>query len=234
MRDSASTDSKSPDSAVLREVSHDLGNRFHRFYYLAHELRRALPEGCDEVADGLQGLDDAVAEIEGLVRRTLAWLAPINLSAVQVSIGDLVASLRGRVAPRGLRVQSQPAEESEVAVASLDASVMVDPAKITELFATVLNWVAPGISDEVPAADLLIATRCYRLEDGGGLMAVFSIALPRLPERGEREGLSAALATKILQAHGGSLNFSQGTADGQHWVNLEFPCLNQAQEGEGI
>ena len=79
MRNSSNTDEVVSQADVLREVSHDLGNQFHRFYYLVHQLTESLPSDTEPMAAGLgDGAEIrtpmALTVIAGLISSTVLTL----------------------------------------------------------------------------------------------------------------------------------------------------------------
>ncbi|MFT4570803.1 MAG: hypothetical protein ACI8TX_001359 [Hyphomicrobiaceae bacterium] len=203
-------------AAVLREVSHDLGNQFHRYYYLSSQLRDRLGADAEtaetEASTLVDGLEGAVSEIEQLVRETLGWLSPIELRQIALDAGDLITSLVGRSPDRWV--------EAEIVDDVRNARVRVDPVRIGELLDRALAWGGLGLA---PGHSLRV--RC--LASGGLVRLGFELAdaLPRV----EREGISMAVATQLAQSHGGRVALQDAEPGQAPILWLELPIIEQGE-----
>jgi hypothetical protein len=110
------------DPELLREISHELGNGFHRFFYLLSGLREGLTPEQDEIAGRIEELAE---EIQGVVRSGLACLAPVSVRPRVVRVADLVESLR-----QGLGLRELPVA---VGLELLDVGVRADPGLLSRV-----------------------------------------------------------------------------------------------------
>ncbi len=199
--------SEESEQAFLREVSHDFGNHFHRIYYVADQLRRGLEaaEQPELVAAAVE-LEEVAAEVEGLLRSTLRYLAPVESHMSEVEVSDVVASIRQRLDGR------RPLE-----VTGVDEYGGWRMAVDLSLLAEVLTTVCVRVMESLEAGETLRAAvlPAAALDSGvtfafeGGSGSATAATSP----------VSMALAAKYVRLHGGRLS---ETGDGG--LELELPA----------
>lgn len=197
-------------AGVLREVSHDLGNQFHRFYYMTSQLRDQLAEAPDTTSMLVEEIEGVITDIEKLVRRTFSWMRPVPLRPVDLAAGDLLESFVGRCRDHAVR--------SELGDGLASFPVSVDPTRIGELLDHIVEWTTEGLP---LGASIDITGHC----DEEAVEFRFQLATP-LP-RVEREGLAMAIASQLAQSHGGRLTAADDEAegDGRPALTLRLPKM---------
>jgi len=186
-----------PDDHILGEISHEMGNYFHKLYYWTEYLREnAQTSGDLSAVEMLQGTVD---RLEHFMRMSLEYFAPARLCFNKVRAGDLVASLRSRLVGRELRVEGEPdwAEQA----------VMADAGLIARALRTVVERVATTLIAE---SEMRVkVSRAHRREYEG-----LEIEFVAGGEGGEpvtlMKGIEMAVAEKFFQIHGGELFEREG------------------------
>lgn len=183
---------------VLAEVAHDLANHFHRFYYYFELLEGAADGSVEAAADLIERTRRTVEDIETLTKAALAFVRPMELRMLRVSVGDLVSSLRQHAGDREILVSGEDGARA--------AGVEIDPARLSEALATLVR----GATGRAEAGEPL------RVELIGGTSVGLRFHLEgrAKPERGDH--LALALAGKILDLHGGQLDL--GPPESTAWT----------------
>ncbi len=197
-------------SAVLREVSHDLGNQFHRFYYMTSQLRGRFDGAVEEAGGMIDDLDNVVSGIEQLVRQTLSFLRPVELRLMDLDIADLAASLAGRSRENPVHTNLEPA--------AMSARVSVDPTRVGEILDRVLACAVHGLE---PGAALQVEGSLQ----GEVVELRFPLAAPL--SRFERDGLGMAIASRLAESHGGQVRVDDDTENSSPMLRLQLPVLGQ-------
>lgn len=177
---------------VLGEVSHDLANRFHRFYYYAELLEGALGPDSEAAVELLDRARATVEDIESMTRAALAFVRPMDLHLLDVRLSDLVMSLRQHAGEHPVEVRGDDRTGQ--------ARVQVDPSRISEALATLCRTAVNLLDEGVPLVVELLEG------DPVGLR----LALPTETDPATGIGLPLALTAKIARSHGGTLDLKGG------------------------
>lgn len=182
---------------VLSDLRHSLGNYFHKLYYWADYLKSGADDLGPEVVPA-EMLDRTLQNLESFLRVALEYFRQPDLSCVTLNgeeLGRAVASvLRSSQADGGQVVARPGVERWQVAVdPSLFSEALGIAAKQIRFASGDESTVLEASVDAAPAAERL------RLE--------LRLAGSNGPARARRDlGLIEwAVAGRLLQAHGGSL-----------------------------
>ena len=127
------------DERVLGEISHEMGNYFHKLYYWTEHLKsHAGGDPTDITATEM--LESTIGRLEHFMRMILEYFAPARLRFNRVEAADLVSGLASRLSGRRLRVQ---AADSVARMAVLADASLIGPA-----LRTVFERVATTLIDE--------------------------------------------------------------------------------------
>lgn len=181
------------DERVLGEISHEMGNYFHKLYYWTEHLKsRAAGDPTDITATEM--LESTIGRLEHFMRMILEYFAPARLCFNRVEASDLVSGLGSRLPGRRLRVQ---AADSVAGVAVLADASLIGPA-----LRTVFERVTATLMDEDEM--LVILTAATRHEFAG--VEIEFHAGRGAPAGGSLiGGIEMAVAEKFIQMHGGEL-----------------------------
>ncbi len=184
-----------PDDRVLGEISHELGNYFHRLYYWTDYLRdRARKDGAGGETTAVEMLAHTIAGLDEFLRMALEYFAPARLSFSRIAAGDLVAGLGGRLHGRRFEVVASPRVR--------ETELLVDMSLIGHALRTVCSRVVDTLLDR---DRLVVRLRDMRRRDFDGVAIEFLAG----PGGGDAarltRGVDMAVAEKFVQMHGGEM-----------------------------
>jgi len=196
---------------LLSEISHELGNYFHKLYYWAELLREQRPTTADAEPAAL--LEQTIRDLETFLKTALEFFRPISVVPMAMSVDELTKSLRALVArhvePASLAWQV----EGEIAA----GTVSVDPGRF--------SFVVGGLVRRVhAAADAAVTASVERQGPAGNAWYVLTLAA-RGPDRGPSMSVAAtiewAIIERVVELHGGSVDAAAAGED--RTVHLRLP-----------
>jgi signal transduction histidine kinase len=196
---------------LLSEISHELGNYFHKLYYWAEILREQRPAGADAEPAGL--LEQTIRDLENFLKTALEFFRPISIVSMAMSVGELTKSLRAlvvrHVEPAPLRWEAD--------VADATATVAVDPGRF--------SFVVDGLVRRLRAApDAGVTATVETQGPAGDAWYVFTLA-SRGPDRAVGVSVAAtiewAIIERVVELHGGSVDAT--ATGGECTVRLRLP-----------
>jgi hypothetical protein len=180
------------DPAVLRDIRHSIGNRFHKLYYWAELLGGTTDP--EKRAEQIQGLVDGMRGLQDEVEASLRYCQPESCAPMTMPLEDLIEAvdrLLGSELP-GVDIDVLPLAGTR------PIEVWLDPQLFSQALRSVLG--------------LLGGTRCesltcrFEADPAGNHLEIWIATLGK--ERNEEaEGslLEWALAAKALHTQGGGL-----------------------------
>jgi len=185
-----------PDDRILGEISHEMGNYFHKLYYWTEYLRGRVQAD----ATAVDMLETTVERLEHFMRMILEYFAPARLSFTRLQAEELVAGLRSRLPGRRLILEGDPEVRA--------TQVLADAGLIGHAMRTVFEVSAASLLDENEMTIRLVPSqrrefRGIEFEFLTGRGAPFGKALAR--------GIEMAVAEKFIQMHGGEVFERDGT-----------------------
>ncbi|MCK4658252.1 MAG: HAMP domain-containing protein [Phycisphaerae bacterium] len=219
---------------VASTVAHNIRNPLAGIRALAQASFMELPEDCDSHARQEQMIK-TVDSLSRWLRELLMVSRPIDLERKPVAVSEIVQRVMSVMQPdagrRGIRLEfAQPGNGYR---ADVDA-----PRIEQALLAVVDNAVEASPADSVVSIE---ASRQgdrprwveLRVEDSGPGFApevLERIATPYFSTKPGGTGIGLHLARRILQAHGGALEF-RNNARGGAAVTLRLPAAHDSSEG---
>jgi len=196
---------------LLSEISHELGNYFHKLYYWAELLREQRPALADAEPAGL--LEQTIRELEAFLKTALEFFRPISVLPTAMSVDELTKSLRvllGRhVEPLPLHWQAE--------VASGAGTVAVDPGRF--------SFVVDGLVRRLRAAESTGVTAAVHTYGPDGSDSYALTLTAHGPDRGAGTSVAAtiewAIIERVVELHAGSLEAS--AAGGERTIRLRLP-----------
>ena len=183
-----------PDDHILGEISHEMGNYFHKLYYWTEYLRTRAGRGIETDATAVEMLETTVERLEHFMRMILEYFAPARLSFMRLPAEELVVGLASRLPGRRLRIIGTPELRAQ--------TVLADAALIGHAMRTAFESVAQTLIDE----DELVV----RLSQSGrrqfqGIEIEFEAGRGAPKDKRLARGIEMAVAEKFIQMHGGEL-----------------------------
>lgn len=187
------------DEAVVHDLSHELGNYFHKLYYWTDCIRT----GADDLgpdASPTQALDETMHRLQEFLNLALEYFQPAQLNAVRMKVRDVAGALESM-----LRGENPEATiESSCAADVAEDGLMVDTQRLSTGFRIVARLLGGGGG----AGTTLTA----RIEPAtSGRERVASIALstsggcPEAAARRAQRVVEWAVAARMIELHGGHL-----------------------------
>ncbi len=183
---------------VLGEISHELGNFFHKLYYWTEFLE----EKRAAVADGtaVQMLERTIRSLEQFLRTSLEFFHPVHLACVPMPTPELLGALIG---PLRAELNGTPVTVAEEPDAT--SAILVDPAHLSRAWMIVTRELLRRIGAE---SSVRIEVRRASCGSRPGIRIGFAV------ERAEdvtpvldttMDGVEWAFAERIVTLHGGEI-----------------------------
>jgi hypothetical protein len=188
-----------PDDRILGEISHEMGNYFHKLYYWTEYLRERSGNGPDTDQTAFEMLEGTVERLEHFMRMILEYFAPARLSFTRLRAEDLVGGLRNRLVGRRLRIDG----DSDVRA----TAVLADAALIGHALRTIFEAAVATLIDEDEMTVRLLASERREFH---GIEIEFQAGRGAPATKTLARGIEIAVAEKFIQMHGGELYEHRG------------------------
>jgi hypothetical protein len=183
------------DQRLLSEISHELGNYFHKLYYWAELLREQRPAGSD--GEPAELLERTIRDLETFLKTALEFFRPLSIAPLAMSIADVVASSRVLLArhaePTPLAWDEPRAPEAGV--------VAIDPGRF--------SFVLEGLVRRLHAPDTTGYAGRAEVEQGEGgrrfVLTVHARGGTRAAMPSVAGAIEWAIIERIVELHGGAV-----------------------------
>ncbi len=188
---------------VLSEMSHELGNFFHKLYYWAEYLRNEGPVSSGSNGEQTAGemLERTIRHLEGFLKVSLEYFAPVDVSPMRMTGNDLLDSFVSRLSTRlcGTNVDVSRPDGQGV------PEVLVDPGRTSQALEIAVRRVAQQVGDDSRLA-VAMRTATYGDRPCVELRVVIEHPSERSPffETAEA-GVEWALMEKLFELHEGGV-----------------------------
>ena len=122
---------------VLAEISHELGNFFHKLYYWSDYIKS--DSDAARKADSTAGhmLERTISNLEDFLKVALEYFYPIRLNFTKIAVGELLDGFMTHLSAHlnGNEVRVFRDEIGE------PATILIDPARISQAFRIALHQV---------------------------------------------------------------------------------------------
>jgi signal transduction histidine kinase len=184
---------------VLREISHELGNFFHKLYYWSDYLRERPVESGDSTA--VQMLERTIRNLEEFLKVSLDYFRPTPLSLVRMKVSDLIEGVLFQVRTHlnGTPVAVDTSSDWE------GEAVMVDPGQLSRAFAVAIQHLVKQVGPDTKVRVMFVRSAH---EGCAGVEVRIALAEPGTgsPLFGSsKAGVEWALAERLVTLHGGEL-----------------------------
>ena len=198
---------------VLAEITHELGNFFHKLYYWSDYLKEKPTRKASD-ATATQMLERTIKNLEDFLKVSLDYFHPTQLSLTRMAVGEFVDGLL-------LQLRSQlngtPVTVSDVGAWRVDdAEVLIDLGHFSHAFGVAMRHLAKQMGPE-STVSVSIERSARRHE--GGLEVRFHLRQPNEASplfRTAEIGVEWAVAQKFVTLHGGELlEHTEGSGEKQ-------------------
>jgi hypothetical protein len=183
-----------PDDHILGEISHEMGNYFHKLYYWTEYLRDRGSNVADADRTAFDMLEGTVERLEHFMRMILEYFAPARLSFTRLKVEDLVAGLRARLSGRRLCIVGAPDVRA--------TPVFADAALIGHALRTVFEGATSTLIDE---DEMIVRVSASERREFKGIEIEFQAGRGAPIGKTLARGIEMAVAEKFIQMHGGEL-----------------------------
>jgi len=186
---------------VLAEISHELGNFFHKLYYWSDYIKGDSEGARNTDATAGQMLERTIANLEDFLKVALEYFYPVTLNFTRVAVAELLEGFMTHLGSHvnGNQVQVWRDEIKE------PASILVDPARISQAFRIVLHKVREDLKS---GGALTVSMGKGWRRDFPGLEMRLEVE-PKTPSspllRTPEVGVEWAVAQKLVEMHGGEI-----------------------------
>jgi len=195
---------------VLAEISHELGNFFHKLYYWSDRLQeRRARRPADATATEM--LDRTIRNLEGYLKFALEYFHPIQLVCLHMPVpellGGLLVQLRSQLNGTPVQVRDD--------VLPHDLAVLVDPGRLSQAVAIVGRHLGQHANGE--SAVRVAVEHIVRAEEG--LEIALVVENPDAAAgllQSTLSGVEWAVAEQIVTLHGGELAEHEGDRGERH------------------
>lgn len=185
---------------VLADMSHELGNLFHRLYYWAEYLRdeRAASNG-DGTATEM--LERTIKHLEEFLKVALEYFTPVEVNTIRVNADDVLTSFVAQLTTRMCGLELDVKRPASAAV----AEVLVDPARLSQALEIAVRRVGHCVGE---GSGLKVGVDCGTYAQRPAMELRISIKRPSEDSpffRSAEAGVEWALLEKLMQLHGGGV-----------------------------
>lgn len=204
------------DQRVLADLSHELGNIFHKLYYWAELMGRVAPDG-EETAPEM--LERTIRHLEEYLRTALEYFTPVEVSPTTMRAGDVVSSFSGHLSARlcGTSLDVRPVDESLA-----QRAILVDPGRISQAIELAVRHLGRLVGDD----SRITVSLHHEVANGGHPCIELRTAVLRPVGdpglfRTSEAGLEWALLGKLVRLHGGEV--AEVEHVGERWFSILIP-----------
>jgi len=205
---------------VLAEISHELGNFFHKLYYWSDYIKSDSDSDAARKADSTAGhmLERTISNLEDFLKVALEYFYPIRLNFTKIAVGELLDGFMTHLSAHlnGNEVRVFRDEIGE------PATILIDPARISQAFRIALHQVHEDLKS---GGALTVSLGKGTRRDFPGLEMRLDVE-PKVPPsplfRTAEAGVEWAVAHKLIEMHGGEI-VERCDASGRKTVLIFLP-----------
>jgi signal transduction histidine kinase len=199
---------------VLSEISHELGNYFHKLYYWAELLREQRLASA--AAEPAALLERTIRDLETFLKTALEFFRPISIVPMAMSVDDLTAAIRASVARQADATPVSWNGEGRGGT----GTVAIDPGRFSFILEAIVRRVlGPEVGSLVGEVEA----------EGGGSAGRYALTLTG---RGGEQTVTQSVGTaiewaiveRVVELHGGSVEVIGGAAEPGIRLHLPIRC----------
>ncbi|MBY0277122.1 hypothetical protein K2Z84_17450 [Candidatus Binatia bacterium] len=189
------------DEAVVHDLSHELGNYFHKLYYWTDRIRSGGDDAETEVPPA-DALDEALHRMQGFLSLALNYFDAGAPNRIAMRGGDVVKALEAMLHGEN----AGAAVEVDVVPDAQNVALTVDTNRLATGFRTIARLLGAGpgtvlrLEADVAAGGAGDVLRLTLSSSGGS---------PEAAARRAQRVVEWAVAARMLERHGGSLESNE-------------------------
>lgn len=190
------------DEAVVHDLSHELGNYFHKLFYWTDCIRTGVTD-AEAGQSPTDALDDTLHRLQAFLNQALVYFEPAVPNRIDMRGTDVAKAFEAL-----LRTENPGAAvESVCAPAVADAALQVDTARLSTGFRTIAHLLSagPGTEFRLEADVTASGTKNERLQI---VVAATGGSAEAAARRAQRV-VEWAVAARMLELHGGELETNE-------------------------
>jgi len=204
---------------VLAEISHELGNFFHKLYYWSDYLKDG-PARKTADSTAAQMLERTIKNLEDFLKVSLDYFHPTQMSFTRMSVGELVEGLLFQVRSH---LNGTPVTVADAgAWRSGPSEVLVDPGHLSYAFEVAVRHLKKQVG---PESSITVGIERTVPRDSAGLEVAFHLRQPNEASplfRTAEAGVEWAVAERFVALHGGEL-LERSEEPGEKQIVLFIP-----------
>jgi signal transduction histidine kinase len=209
-----SSDGAPRQEHVLSEISHELGNYFHKLYYWGELLREQRLASA--AAEPAALLERTIRDLETFLKTALEFFRPISIVPMAMSVDELTAAIRASITRQ---VDPTPVCWND-ANGDGTAIVAIDPGRFSFILEAIVRRVLG------PEVGSLVADVATQGDASGGRYALTLTG--RSGERPATQSVGAviewAIVERVVELHGGSVDVIGAGAERGIQLHLPIRC----------
>jgi signal transduction histidine kinase len=187
---------------VIAEITHELGNFFHKLYYWSDFLKEKPAHKAAE-STAAQMLERTIKNLEDFLKVSLGYFHPTQMSFTRMAVSDLVEGLLFQVRSH-LNAPSVTVSESG-SWRTAGGEVLVDPGHLSYAFEVAVRHLTKQMG---PESSITVVIEQTARREGPALEIGFLLRQPNEASplfRTAEAGIEWAVAQKFVTLHGGEL-----------------------------
>ena len=195
------------DEEVVHDLSHELGNYFHKLFYWTDYIRSGATDlGPD--SSPAQALDETMHRMQDFLNLALEYFQPARLNGVTMKVGDVAGALESL-----LRGENPEATVATVCPAEIaGASLVVDTTRLSAGLRIIARLLGGGHGTTLRAH--FDGTRPDALE----IVLSTSGGSAEAAARRAQRVVEWSVASRMIELHGGRLVTNEESHDGASCV----------------
>lgn len=187
------------DEAVVHDLSHELGNYFHKLFYWTDCIRSGVTD-AEAGKSPTDALDETLHRLQGFLTLALAYFEPAVANGIPMTGMDVAkafeALLRGE--------NPGAAIELECSSAVADAALHVDTARLSTGFRTIAHLLGAGAGTSLRLQADVVAPDAKKR--GLRLSLTATGCSAEAAARRAQRVVEWAVAARMVELHGGELH----------------------------
>jgi len=185
------------DEDVVHDLSHELGNYFHKLYYWTDYIRSGANDlGPD--SSPVQALDETMHRLQEFLNLALGYFEPARLASVTMKVADVAGAFESLLRGENPEATIEASGVGPIA----DVPLHIDPTRLSAGLRIVARLLGGGAGTTLHAS--YATPRCGK----GGVLEIVLAASGASADAAARRAqrvVEWAVAARMIELHGGEL-----------------------------